>query len=129
MKLNEATMNDLDKHLAELINERLAKPIYLRVTQGDDGRLSVEQVAFLRVQDLSALIHIDERTIRGWVKKDLIPSFKAPGSSVYLFDLNEVIRAIRSDAIETGQEEHASLRIAAPKSLAAMRERKHSWEE
>jgi len=67
----------------------------------------------LRVQDLSALIHIDERTIRGWVKKDLIPSFKAPGSSVYLFDLNEVIRAIRSDAIETGQEEHASLRIAA----------------
>lgn len=37
VKLNEATMNDLDKHLAELINDRLAKPIYLRVTQGDDG--------------------------------------------------------------------------------------------
>lgn len=89
-------MGDLSKQLGELLEKELIKPFYLRVSQGEDGRLAVEQVAFLRSQDLASLIHIDERTIRGWAKKNLIPSFKPPGSSVFLFDLNDVIRALKN---------------------------------
>jgi hypothetical protein len=108
-------MGDLTKQLDELLERELIKQFYLRVSQGEDGRLAVEQVAFLRSQDLAALIHIDERTIRGWAKKNLIPSFKPPGSSVFLFDLNDVIRALKNEAaLETGQKQKVSLRIAAP---------------
>ena len=108
-------MGSLSRQLGELLENELINPIYFKVSQVDDGRLAVEQVAFLRSQDLAALIHIDERTIRGWAKKNLIPSFKPPGSSVFLFDLNDVIRALKNEAaLETGQKQKASLRIAAP---------------
>ena len=107
-------MNDLTNEVGKLINEELTKPLYFKISPGEDGRLIVEQVAFLRSQDLAALIHIDERTIRGWAKKNLIPAFKPPGSSVFLFELNEVIRALRDGSLKTGQKEKPGLRIAAP---------------
>lgn len=89
-------MDNLSKQIAELMNRELAKPVYFKVSPGEDGRLVAEQVAFLRSHDLAALLHIEERTIREWTKKKLIPYFKPPGSSVLLFDLNEVIRAIKA---------------------------------
>lgn len=108
-------MGDLSKQLGELLEKELTNPVYFKVSQGEDGRLTVEQVAFLRSQDLAALIHIDERTIRGWAKNNLIPSFKPPGSSVFLFDLNDVIRALKNGApVEAGQDRRPGLRIAPP---------------
>jgi len=105
---------DLTKQIGELLEKELTNPVYFRVSLGDDGRLAVEQVAFLRSQDLAALIHIDERTIRGWAKKKLIPSFKPPGSSVFLFEFNEVVRALRNGTTETGQTRKPRLRMAEP---------------
>ena len=97
-----------------MLSEELAKPIYFRISQGEDGRLAVEQVVFLRSYDLAALIHIEERTIRGWATKNLIPSFKPPGSSIFLFDLNDVIKALRSVPVATGHDRRGGLRIAEP---------------
>lgn len=50
-------MTYLTKQLVELLEDELTNPIYFKVSQGEDGRLAVEQIAFLRSQDLAALIH------------------------------------------------------------------------
>ena len=107
-------MDELNQRLAKLMNEELAKPIYFKVSHGEDGRLAVEQVVFLRSHDLASLIHIKERTIRGWATKNLIPCVKTPGSSILLFDLNDVIRALRNVPLETGHEGRGGLSIARP---------------
>jgi hypothetical protein len=92
-------MNDLDQKLGTMIKTALAKPVYFRVSQGGDGKLAVEQVQFLRTEDLAALTNLEPRTIRGWVAKGMVPYYKAPGSSIVLFDAGEVIAAIKQSGL------------------------------
>jgi len=85
--------------VSKLLKERLSRPVYFRVSQVE-GELVIEQVAFLRSDQLAELIGFDDRTIRGWAAAGKIPCFKPPGSSVNLFELNAVLRWLQA----AGQE-------------------------
>src|SRR5262245_32663359 len=91
----------LQGKLGRLLKEKLSQPVYFRVSQVD-GELVIQQVAFLRSDQLAELIGFDDRTIRGWAAAGKIPSLKPPGSSVNLFELNAVLRWLQGDG--TGQE-------------------------
>jgi hypothetical protein len=91
----------LSGKISSLLKEKLSQPVYFRVARGDDGEMVIEQVAFLRSDQLAELIGFDDRTIRGWAAAGRIPCFKPPGSSVNLFELNEVLAWIQ--ASRTGQ--------------------------
>jgi len=86
---------DISYLLAEALTAKLTEPIYFKAVQGSDGKLTVEQIRFLRVEDLASLTGLEPRTIRGWVAKGVIPFYKPRGSSVLLFDLTEVVDAIK----------------------------------
>jgi excisionase family DNA binding protein len=97
----------LNETLSSLLKDRLTQPIYFRVVLDKDGDLVIEQIAFLRIDDLAALIGFDDRTIRGWAAAGKIPSFKPPGSSVNLFDLNEVLKWIKQqDSLDNDNGRH-----------------------
>ena len=82
--------------ISKLLKGELARPVYFRVAPGSNGEPVIEQVAFLRSEQLAELIGFDDRTIRGWATAGKIPCFKPPTSNVYLFDLNEVLRWIKT---------------------------------
>lgn len=92
-------MGDLSKQLGELISDRLARPIYFKVEQNEEGRLAIEQIQFPRTDDLAALTNLEPRTIRNWVAKGSVPYYKAPGSSIVLFDAGEGIAAIKQSGL------------------------------
>ena len=92
-------MSELNKELDELMNNRLARPVYFKVTQNTEGRLVLEQIQFLRTDDLAALTNLEPRTIRNWVAKGTVPYYKAPGSSIVLFDAGEVIAVIKQSGL------------------------------
>jgi excisionase family DNA binding protein len=96
-------MTDINIKLARLINDKLTEPVYFRAVQLPDGDLKIEQIRFLRTEELAALIGVEDRTIRGWVAKGQVPYHKAPGSSVNLFELNEIMRWIEQGGLDTGK--------------------------
>ena len=91
---------DVGKRLGEMLKEKLAEPLYLKITHGPDGNLMIEQVAYLRTEELAALIGVEERTIRGWVAKGQVPYHKPPGSSANLFQLSEIIRWVEGTHLD-----------------------------
>jgi hypothetical protein len=82
----------VNAEISGLLRAAIGRPVYFRVSQNIDGELVIEQVAYLRSEELAALIGFDDRTIRGWAAAGKIPCFKPPGSSVHLFELNEILR-------------------------------------
>lgn|SRR5262249_21165163 len=100
-ELANRTEPAVNAEVSRLLREALRRPVYFRVVQGPEGELVIQQVAYLRSEELAALIGFDDRTIRGWAAAGKIPCFKAPGSSVHLFELNEIIRWIRRDGVST----------------------------
>jgi len=95
-------MSDIKVKLARLLKDKLSEPVYFRARHGADGELKIEQIRFLRTEELAALIGLEERTIRGWVAKGRVPYHKPPGSSVNLFELNEIIRWIEQGGLDNG---------------------------
>src|SRR5262245_55038684 len=93
-------MSDIDRRLGQVLKDKLAEPLYLKVSHGSDGDLIIEQVAYLRTEDLAAFMGVEGRTIRGWVAKGQIPYHKPPGSSANLFQLNEIIKWIERGELD-----------------------------
>jgi excisionase family DNA binding protein len=100
--------SDVGKKLGEMLKDKLAEPLYLKITHGPDGNLIIEQVAYLRTEELAALIGVEERTIRGWVAKGQVPYHKPPGSSANLFQLGEIIKWVESRDLDN----HARTKVA-----------------
>jgi excisionase family DNA binding protein len=94
-------MSDISIKLARLMKDKLSEPVYFRATQLPDGDLQIEQIRFLRTEELASFIGVEDRTIRGWVAKGQVPYHKAPGSSVNLFELNEIIRWIEHGGLDS----------------------------
>jgi excisionase family DNA binding protein len=94
-------MSDINTKLEQLLRDKLSEPVYFRVIQTPQGVLAIEQVRFLRTEELAAFIGLEERTIRGWVAKGHVPYRKPPGSSAILFELNEIIRWIEQGGLDT----------------------------
>src|SRR5262249_19325358 len=88
--------------VARLLKDKLTEPVYFRASHGPDGEIKIEQIRFLRTEDLAALIGVEERTIRGWVAKGQVPYHKPPGSSVNLFELNEIMSWIERGGLDNG---------------------------
>jgi len=93
-------MSNIDRRLGQLLKDKLAESLYLKVSHGPDGNLMIEQVAYLRTEELAAFMGVEERTIRGWVAKGQVPYHKPPGSSANLFQLNEIIRWIERGEVD-----------------------------
>jgi len=93
-------MSNINVKLARLLKDKLSEPVYFRASQSPDGQIQIEQIRFLRTEELAAFIGLGERTIRGWVAKGQVPYHKPPGSSVNLFELNEIMRWIELERLD-----------------------------
>src|SRR5262249_34625953 len=94
----------VNAEMSRLLREAMGRPVYFRVAQGIDGELVIEQVAYLRSEELAALIGFHDRTIRCWAAAGKIPCFKPPGSSVHLFELNEILRWLQAGRAKLDSE-------------------------
>ena len=100
-------MSDINVKLAQLLRDKLSEPVYFRASQSPDGQIMLEQVRFLRTEELAAFIGVGERTIRGWVAKGQVPYHKPPGSSANLFDVNEIIKWLDEGMDPSGRRQVA----------------------
>jgi excisionase family DNA binding protein len=79
-----------------MVQRRITQPVYFRVVPGNDGQPTIEQIQFLTTESLALITGLEARTIRDWVKRDLLPFHKPPGTGHYLFELNETLRFLMS---------------------------------
>jgi len=85
----------MSDNISQLLNRKLSEPVYFKVIPGSTGP-RIEEICYLRTEGLAALLGIDIRTVRAWVLRGTVPYYKPPGSSIVLFELNEIVRWIES---------------------------------
>jgi excisionase family DNA binding protein len=91
--------------ISNVIKGRLTKPIYLRASwDAEAGRLAIEQVEYLTAEEFAPLVKVEPRTVYTWFEKNLIKSYKPPGTGQRLINLNDAIEWIESGA--AAMEEH-----------------------
>jgi excisionase family DNA binding protein len=97
MKTMAAVMTNQIPTLERLL-ERIAikppKPFYLQIIPRADGSFEFRQIEFLSVKEAAELVHVNERTVYGWIadaEQNGLKFYKAPGARNVLFDLGEYL--------------------------------------
>ena len=90
------------KALGDVIRGRMARPLYLRVEM-QDGNLSIEQVEFLTVEELAALVKVEARTVYGWLDRGLLAFCKPAGTGQNLIPLRAALHWIDSSEKKKGE--------------------------
>lgn len=92
-----ADHTDKIDRLLDLLTTRRQQPVYLRIIEGEGGRLEFEQVEFLTTQEFASLARVEPRTVYSWIEKGIGPRwFQPEGTGTKLCDLNDAVDWIRS---------------------------------
>ena len=89
--------------LTSAVRDSLTRPVYLRLAKGPRGDLHIQQVAFLTVDQLAELAHVERRTVYSWVERAQtigLKFYRPPGSRGILFELNEILDWLRGQGRE-----------------------------
>jgi hypothetical protein len=114
MSVNTAEDDRVEK-LIELLTTRRDKPIYLQISERQDGTLGFKQIEFITPEQLAELTHVETRTVYSWIEKatsgdeskknSCPPIYNAPGTHGKLFDLHESIEWIKDGGKQNGRPE------------------------
>ena len=94
--LIEATLKSLSDVIAGCLN----KPLYLKA-EHKEGRLELSQVEFLTVEELARLAKVEGRSVRDWIRRDLFPVYRPPGSGRILIALSDALAWLESGRVES----------------------------
>jgi hypothetical protein len=90
----ESHFRQIIDELAKMINQGLARPIYIKVIQGPDYQIVIRQVQFITPELFAQLAHVETRTVYAWIERadtNGLKFYRPPGTRGVLFDLCEAI--------------------------------------
>jgi hypothetical protein len=100
MTLPNEQQRQIQRTIEEVMQElrrKLEQPLYLQISTGKNGSLSVRHIQFLTIDEFATLCRVEERTVYGWLEraeKTGLKCYRPPGSRGILFEMNEAVEWI-----------------------------------
>jgi excisionase family DNA binding protein len=98
MQTNQETnIETAFKALADVIANRMSRPLYLRIEM-QDGQLEISQIEYLTPEELAQLAKVNARTVYGWIERGLLTFCKPVGTGQNLIPLRAALHWIEASA-------------------------------
>lgn len=86
--------------LTNVIASQMTKPVLLRA-EYRDGRLEINQIEFLTVEEFAKMVKVEMRTVYLWIEKRMISFYKPKGTNQNLIALSDALAWLESGKVSS----------------------------